>query len=79
MSYEGVDGTVRDPGFQLSDDSYDGGKGPGLLRQGMGQLYDGELGRPLNQLQLQAYGRGKGESWGDGEWGVMGKMFGNGV
>ncbi|KAK8385173.1 hypothetical protein O3P69_012162 [Scylla paramamosain] len=63
LSYEGVDGAVRDPGFQLGDDSYDGARGPGLLRHGLGQLYDGELGRPLNQLQLQAYGRGKGWEW----------------
>nr|XP_053632023.1 discoidin domain-containing receptor 2-like [Cherax quadricarinatus] len=63
VSYSGVDGMVRDPGFLLADDSYDGARGPGLLRNGLGQLYDGELGKPLNYLQLQAYGRGKGWEW----------------
>ncbi|XP_064094014.1 discoidin domain-containing receptor 2-like [Macrobrachium nipponense] len=63
VSYSTIDGGTRDPGFLLGDDSYDGLNGPGLLRHGVGQLYDGELGRPLNNLQLQAYGRGKGWEW----------------
>ncbi|XP_071513035.1 discoidin domain-containing receptor 2-like isoform X2 [Panulirus ornatus] len=63
VSYSGMDGLVRNPGFLLGDDSYDGSRGPGLLQHGLGQLYDGELGTPLNNLQLHAYGRGKGWEW----------------
>ncbi|XP_070001579.1 discoidin domain-containing receptor 2 [Penaeus vannamei] len=64
VSYSGVNGATRDPGFLLADDTYDGPPGPGhLLHHGLGQLYDGVLGRSLINLELQAYGRGKGWEW----------------
>lgn len=63
VSYSMVDGMEKDPGFLLGDDTYDGSRGPGPLERGLGQLYDGQLGAPLSNLQLQAYGRGKGWEW----------------
>ncbi|XP_063847121.1 discoidin domain-containing receptor tyrosine kinase B-like isoform X2 [Scylla paramamosain] len=66
VSYSVVDGKEKDPGLLLTDNTYDGSRGPGPLQRGLGQLYDGQLGTPLTNLQLQTYSRGKGEEgW---EW-----------
>ncbi|KAK8372642.1 hypothetical protein O3P69_012031, partial [Scylla paramamosain] len=63
VSYSVVDGKEKDPGLLLTDNTYDGSRGPGPLQRGLGQLYDGQLGTPLTNLQLQTYSRGKGWEW----------------